>query len=153
MWGNGRPLGTDPGRGLAAELADCRDGSQAESVASGAVYALLHVPEGLDGKGLARVYLRGVAAAAVLAEHGRERRYTGARDYALRGREVDFLPGATPRVGLLSVALKAVQDSAWVRLVLREEGVAVPPCHVAALDEVIAALESRVRERMKASEG
>jgi len=114
-WTTPRPLKTWPGEALAGELMNqARPGSR-HTLLVGALEALatlgapLHHDQAEHVDFLLAGYLRGVAAAAIVADvASHTRHWTGARDYALGGEQVEFLPPDGVLLGTLTVALTAV---------------------------------------------
>lgn len=124
-WNEARPLQTWPGAALARELMnEARPGARhtllvgaMESLATLATPLAHDQSEHVDF--LIRGYLRGLAAAAIVADLAcLSRRWTGARDFALGGEEVEFLPPDAVMLGTLTLAMTAVgkaitMEEAW----------------------------------------
>lgn len=118
-WTEARPLRTGPGRALAAEVSDRP--ADAHEIVTGALEKLHYIDCAAsdmsaadDPAVLLDTYLRGSAAVAITVDAALgEREFTSAADYAVGGREVEFLPtGAT--LGMLTVASSAMSQAPWV---------------------------------------
>lgn len=156
-WNSASPLRTGPGRALAMELVDAGRQGQVHALVVGALDGLnaLECPapqaarENVEVR--LRVYLRGLAAAAIVADHvSGSRLWTSAADYAVRGEQVEFLEPESVTLGTLSLALAAAGHAmdltpAW------EAHPAAPPLplgHHTVLVEVQQALALGAQARM-----
>lgn len=156
-WNTSAPLRTGPGRALAVELVDAGRPDRVHALVVGALDALnaLERPRRLAGReGVEielRVYLRGLAAAAIVADHATgSRLWTSAADFAVHGDQVEFLAPESVTLGTLSLALAAAGHAmdltpAW------EAHPAAPPApfgHHTVLVDVQRALAQGAQARM-----
>jgi len=155
-WKGNRPLESDEGRALATELIDSPQ--QAALVVRGALEALATHPPHPQFRAfgpeqaheLRAVYLRGLAAAAIVADVAcAERAFTSVMDYSLHGEAVMFLPSDRVGLGLITQALNALEnaDSVVHHLALNAHTRPVPEGHerVLALVRGMLAQAARVR--------
>lgn len=154
-WNDPRPLKSWPGDALATELADLKTGarygvvmSALESLATLGTPYPEDRPEHVDH--VLVVYLRGVAAAAIVADTAcNTRHWTSAQDFALHGGQVDFLPPDAVLLGTLSLAMTAIGRAvdvfpAWEA----HPGVAVPFGHGVTVGMIQQALGTATQARM-----
>lgn len=158
-WNDPRPLKSGPGLALAMELVDQPKGA-AYGLVVAALDALAHSATPAPGdqpehvEHMLIVYLRGVAAAAIVADAAAgERRWTTARDYALRGEEVEFLPPNVVLLGTLTLALTAIGRAwevipAWEGVLHWEHPLSVPFGHAPTVDLIQRALAETTQARM-----
>lgn len=155
-WTTARPLQTWAGETLARELTNqSRPGSR-NMLIVGALESLatlgtpLHHDQADHVDFLLTGYLRGLAAAAIVADLARNTRdWTSARDYALGGEQVEFLPPDAVLLGTLTLALtavgKAVQMAdAWADM----PRVTVPEGQRETMEHIQRALAQATQARM-----
>lgn len=155
-WTDARPLKSGPGTALAMELVDQARAGGAYVLAVSAMESLADLgtpspqarPEAVEFMLIG--YLRGLAAAAIVADVARgAREWTGARDYALHGQEAQFLPPDTVLLGTLTVALTAVRRAVELAPVWEAHpAVPVPEGHRAVVERIQQVLVEATQARM-----
>lgn len=155
-WTNSRPLRSGPGRALAAEMSDSPPDT-AYSLAVGALDLLkdMSAPAPHDSRevvdALLASYLRGLAAAAIVADAANEvRRWSGPQEFAVGAREVEFLRPDTVLLGTLMLALAAVGNAidllpAWAS---HDAAPRVPDDQLGVLTQMQWALATAAQARM-----
>ncbi|MEV6401077.1 hypothetical protein AB0M39_40945 [Streptomyces sp. NPDC051907] len=153
-WNDARPLSTDPGRALAVEVSDSP--AHAHDIVAGALEGLAYVDcvatDQLPGEELPAVrvaYLRGWAAAAIVSDAVEgEREFTSAADFAVSGREVEFLPTGV-KLGMLTLAASAMGQADWALGMLSMDLTPVPVGHREEADALRLKLTLAARARVK----
>lgn len=158
-WYGKRPLESDAGRALAAEVLD--NPGHALTLVTGAL-------EGMTGHegaspatpeadaALRAVYLRGLAAAALVADAAcGEQRFTSALDYAVGGDAVRFLRTEQVTLGLIMAAASAMTGARWMVRALADSpyGAPVPPGHGLVVEMVSQMLTQAARVRLARARG
>ena len=155
-WNDPRPLKNWAGEALAVELMNMPRPGSRHILLTGALETLATLGAPLRHEEAEHVdfllmgYLNGLAAAAIVADvAGRTRHWTSARDFALGGREVEFLPPDGVLLGTLTLALTAVGKAismadAWGDM----PRVKVPEGHRETMEAVQRALAQATQTRM-----
>lgn len=155
-WNDVRPLTTADGEALAREVVDA--GEMGSDVVHRAIESLSYLdceaadagPDGLEA--LRRVYLRGLAAVAIVADVAAgARRYTSAQEFAVNGREAQFLPlGVT--LGTMTAASSSMAQVTFAVSRLRLEGEDVKD-HYAMTAELRSSLTQLTLARLRGARG
>lgn len=158
-WYGKRPLESDEARAMAAEVLD--NPAHALTLVGGALEAMAAYegtpPQtGEQDTELRGVYLRGLAAAAIVADAAcGERRFTSALDYAVGGEPVRFLRTDQVALGLVMAAASAMTGARWMvrALAASPHGVPVPDGHGPVVEMVADMLTQAARVRLARSRG
>ncbi len=132
VWQEPKPLRTGPGQALAVEVTQASSPEEAVLVVRGALGALADATDqrpALTGpdeaNALRDVYLRGLAAAAIIADGALgTRHFTHAIDFSVHARQADFLPPDALTLGLITQAAGAMFQGEWIigELAARADG-------------------------------